>query len=198
MDKKFHIKSINVIGTWKRALNMARQTVGLKPIDKEPSSLWKRSILLAEHSPIREVVYDIFWDNIKQRISVHYVRHHEGIEKFVHTQRDDRNNDIVNSDDLPQGAFNDMAISVNAQAIINISKVRLCSKASADTRYVWQETLKALKEIDPILVEKCVPTCIYRGFCPEKECCGFVRTKKFISDLKKYRLEGTDINIYEE
>ena len=99
MQNNFKVIKINTIGTWKRALDMARMTVGKKPLDKEPSSEQKKQMLLAEHSPIRMVVYDVFWEGIKQRVTVHYVRHHEGIEKFVSTQRDDRNKNITCSDD---------------------------------------------------------------------------------------------------
>lgn len=187
MENNFKVIKINAIGTWKRALNMARMTVGKKPLNKEPSSEWKKQMLLAEHSPIRMVVYDVFWEGIKQRVTVHYVRHHEGIEKFVSTQRDDRNKNITCSDDLPQGSLNNMAFSANAQAFINISKVRLCAKASKDTRLAWVRTLDALKEIDPELVSKCVPTCIYRGFCPENDSCGYSKTEEFNNKLNKYR-----------
>lgn len=51
-----------------------------------------------------------------------------------------------------------------------------------------------LKEIDPILAEKCVPECLYRGFCPEYDyrpqynrCCGYVNTKEYEKRLKEYR-----------
>ena len=76
--------------TWKRALNAARRTIGKEPIDKEPSKSWEAKILLAEHSPIRLVEYEWTWKDLKQWVSVHFARHHEGCEKFVHTQREDR------------------------------------------------------------------------------------------------------------
>lgn len=186
-NNPFKIKSITRIGTWNRALNMARRTVGKEPIEKDPSDKWKAQMLLAEHSPIRMVEYDTVWENIKQRITVHYVRHHAGIEKFVHTQRDDRNDKIINSDDLPQGALNDMALALNAQAIINISKVRLCNLASTDTRKCWQEFLNELEKIDPVLVSKCKTSCIYRGFCPEDKSCGYDKTESFRDELVEYR-----------
>ena len=78
------------ISGWKRALNAARFTAGKKPLDKEPSDEWKRKILLAEHSPIRLVEYDWIWDEIQQWITTHLVRHHEGCEKFVGTEREMR------------------------------------------------------------------------------------------------------------
>ncbi len=173
--------------TWKRALNAARRTVGKKPLDKEPSDSWKAKMLLAEHSPIRLVEYDITFQDIKQWVTVHLVRHWLGFIPFVHSQRDDRRKLDVPRDELPQGALNDMDFSVNAQAMINISRKRLCNKASPDTRDAWQKVVKAVGEIDPIMAEKCVPNCVFRGFCPEMDSCGYVNTQAYQDALKKYR-----------
>lgn len=65
---------------------------------------------------------------------MHFVRHHEGCEKFIHSQREDRRNLGIPRDELPQGSFNDMDMVANAQALINISRKRLCSCASPETR----------------------------------------------------------------
>ena len=178
--------------TWKRALNAARRTVGKKPLDKEPSDSWKAKMLLAEHSPIRLVEYDITFQDIKQWVTVHLVRHWLGFIPFVHSQREDRRKLDVPRDELPQGALNDMDFSVNAQAMINISRKRLCNKASSDTRDAWQKVVKAVGEIDPIMAEKCVPNCVFRGFCPEMESCGYVNTQAYQDALKKYRNTNYD------
>ena len=79
---------------WKRVMNAARRTWGKKPLDKEPSDKFKRKILLAEHSPIRLLEYDFTIEGIRQWVTTHIVRHHEGCEKFVHTQRQDINDEI--------------------------------------------------------------------------------------------------------
>lgn len=176
------------VTSWKRALNAARRTIGKAFLDKEPSASWEAKILLAEHSPIRLVEYDWSWEEIKQWVTVHLVRHHEGCEKFVHSQRGDRRDLGIPRDELPQGALNDMDMTANAQAIINISRKRLCSCASTETREAWKQVLEAIKEVDPILVDKCVPECIYRGFCPEfMKSCGYSKTAKYQEDLEKYR-----------
>ena len=124
---------------WKRVVNAARRTVGLKPIDKEPSDLFKRKMLLSEHSPIRLLEYDFTWEDIRMWVTTHLVRHHEGCEKFVHTQRTDRNEalKLLERDNLPQGLLNDMDMTCNAQAFITISRVRLCNCASKETREAW-------------------------------------------------------------
>ena len=195
---------------WIRVVNAARRTWGKKPIDHDPSDKFKRKILLAEHSPIRLLEYDFTIEDIRQWVTVHLVRHHEGCEKFVHTQRQDINQEIEKitrkiidlceregltregwreRDYLMQGECNDMDMTCNAQAFINISRRRLCyGCASPETRQAWEIVIAALKEVDPILAEKCVPECVYRGFCPEAErCCGYVNTKAYQERLKEYR-----------
>lgn len=179
-----------------------------KPIDKEPSDSWKKQMLLAEHSPIRMLEYDITIENIRQFVTVHFARHHIGIEKFIHTQREDINTSIQeqvekvievlkkdnllnegwkNRDYMFQGSANDMDLSINAQAFINISRKRLCACASQETRQAWRIILEAVKEIDPILANACVAECVYRGFCPEsKRSCGYVNTKSFKKEREEY------------
>lgn len=191
------IAELTKVTSWKRVLNAARRTIGKEPLDKEPSNSWKAKILLAEHSPIRLLEYEWTWKNIQQWVTTHLVRHHEGCEKFVHSQRGDRRAILeeynVNSrDELPQGALNDMDMTANAQALINISRKRLCSCASRETREAWQQVKAKIAEQDPILASKMVPECLYRGFCPEWiNSCGYSRTEKFRKDLEEYR--NTDI-----
>ena len=173
---------------WIRVVNAARRTWGKKPINHEPSDKFKRKILLAEHSHIRLLEYDFTIENVRQWVTVHLTRHHEGCEKFVHSQRGDRRKLSVPRNELPQGELNDMDMTANAQAIINISRKRLCSCASKETREAWKQVIDEIRKIDPVLADKCVPECIYRGFCPEwMSSCGYSKTEKYKEDLKKYR-----------
>ncbi len=182
--------------SWKRVMNAARRTIGKKPIDKEPSNSWKAKILLAEHSPIRLLEYDFGWDKIRQWVTAHFVRHHEGCEKFVHSQRGDRRELPCDRDHIYQGAKNDMDMSVNAQALINISRKRLCSCASKETREAWKLVIKEISKEDPILASKCVRECIYRGFCPEwMNSCGYVKTESYKRDLAAYRRTKFDKDV---
>lgn len=182
------IVRLDQVTSWKRALNAARRTIGKAPLVKEPSKSWEAKMLLAEHSPIRLVEFDWTWKDIMQWVTTHLVRHHEGCEKFVHSQRGDRRVLPVPRNELPQGALNDMDMTANAQAIINISRKRLCSCASKETREAWKQVVEAIREVDPVLADKCVPECLYRGFCPEfMNPCGYSKTKKFEEDLQKYR-----------
>lgn len=173
--------------TWKRALNAARRTVGKEPLDKEPSKEWEAKMLLAEHSPIRLVEYDITVSGIRTWCINHLVRHWLGFIPFVHSQREDRRKLDCPRDELPQGSLNDMDFSANAQALINISRRRLCGCASKETREAWREVIDAVGKIDPVMADKCVPNCVYRGFCPELKSCGYANTEAFQNALKKYR-----------
>ena len=182
------IVRLDQVTSWRRALNAARRTIGKAPLAKEPSKSWEAKMLLAEHSPIRLVEFDWTWKDIMQWVTTHLVRHHEGCEKFVHSQRGDRRVLPVPRNELPQGTLNDMDMTANAQAIINISRKRLCSCASKETREAWKQVVDAIREVDPVLADKCVPECLYRGFCPEfMNSCGYSKTKKFEEDLQKYR-----------
>ena len=182
------IVRLDQVTSWRRALNAARRTIGKAPLAKEPSKSWEAKMLLAEHSPIRLVEFDWTWKDIMQWVTTHLVRHHEGCEKFVHSQRGDRRVLPVPRNELPQGALNDMDMTANAQAIINISRKRLCSCASKETREAWKQVVEAIRKVDPVLADKCVPECLYRGFCPEfMNPCGYSKTKKFEEDLQRYR-----------
>ena len=182
------ITRMEQVTSWNRALNAARRTIGKEPLPKEPSDSWKAKIILAEHSPIRLVEYDWTWEQIRQWVTAHLVRHHEGCEKFVHSQRADRRELPIERDKMPQGAVHDMDMTANVQALINISRKRLCNCASPETRKAWQQVKEEIRKIDPVLADKMVPECLYRGFCPEwMNSCGYSKTKKYQEDLEKYR-----------
>lgn len=195
--------SIKQITSWNRALNAARKTIGKEPLDKEPSDNWKAKMLLAEHSPIRLVEYDISFLEIKNWVLMHIVRHFLGCEKFVHTQREDRRKSDIPRDQIPQGVLNDMDMSVNAQSLINISRKRLCSCASPETRNTWKQVVSELRKIDPIMADKCVPECCYRNFCPEfMNSCGYNKTNEYKKQMARYKRvdyndDWTDINGFE-
>jgi thymidylate synthase ThyX len=172
------------ITTWQRALNAARATVGKKPIDKEPSDEWKDKMLMAEHSPIRLVEYDIYLEDIPSFVATHLVRHHIGCEKFVVTNREDRRN--VNPEEVNRLTPVDMMMTCNAQSLINISRKRLCNCAKKETRDVWKAVKEAIAEIDPIMARRMCRECVYRGFCPEMKSCGFVDTNKHIEEMIEY------------
>lgn len=172
--------------SWKRALNAARRTIGKEPIDKEPSDNWKAKILLAEHSPIKLVEYLIAYKNLRQWTGVHLLRHGFMLP-FIHSQREDRRKLNCSRDELPQGTPNDQDFVVNAQTLKNVSRKRLCTCASKETREAWQMVKDKIREFDPVVADKMVRNCVYCGFCPEMNCCGFVNTPAFQKELADYR-----------
>lgn len=179
------VKLTNIKGTWEEVVNRARTTVGKEELGKEPSDKFKRKILMAEHSPIRGLIYCFKITNIKSWVATHFVRHHVGVEKWVKTQRTDRTG--ISRDELPQGAEVEMEIEANAQALINISRKRLCNQASPETREVMQEIKKEVSKRDEFLANVMVKECIYRGFCPEINSCNYDKTEKFKKELEDYR-----------
>lgn len=179
------VKLTGIKGSWAEVINRARTTVGKEELGKEPSNTFKRKILRAEHSPIRSLIYCFKITNLKSWVATHFVRHHVGVEKWVRTQRSDRTG--VNRDELPQGAEVEMEIEANAQALINISRKRLCSQASAETREVMEAIKKEVEKKDPIMAEVMVKECVYRGYCPEMWSCGYDKTEKFKEEVEKYR-----------
>ena len=114
------------------------------------------------------------------------------MEHFITTQRTDRTG--INRNELEQGALVNHAIEANAQSLINISRKRLCSCASKETREAWQKVKDEVAKVEPELASCMVPECIYRGFCPEMFGCGFDKTAKYRNNLQNYRDIHTTIN----
>lgn len=166
---------------WKQVKDRAFRTIG-KKAKSLPGDRWKKKILLAEHSPIRSLTYEIVLKDIPNFVSVHLVRHKHGVEHFVQTQRDDRTG--VDRNERSQTDPVNHFMDVNAQALINISRKRLCRQSHRDTRVAWKD---ALKQVDPFICNVCVPECIYRGFCPEMKPCGYSDTDVYKDRLSLYR-----------
>lgn len=178
----------------KHALNAARNTVGKKFLDKEPADTWWRKILMARHTPIRVVKYLIRIEGVPEWVQTHLVRHNQGVEKFVSTQRVDRTKDKRKRSKIPQGEEKVVLLDINPEAIINISRRRCCKQASKETHYIWLRVLEVLKEVDPILHQHCVPECVFVGFCPEMMCCGFCKTDR-ATFLRRVYLQGYEDTI---
>lgn len=188
--------SVKEIVGWDVALDSALWTINKKEKHKIPSDKWMSQTCLAEHSMLREPRYIVEIKGIECWSSQHIARHdafaghtvRESREThFVGTSRTDRTG--IDRNKLPQDAPVSHRISLSAQDFITISKLRLCSCASKETREAWKMVVEKLREINPVLASKCVPTCIYRGFCPEFEGCGYDKTEKFKEALHKYRYE---------
>lgn len=181
------VELTEIKGDYEQVANRARTTVSKGELGKEPSDRFKRKILMAEHSPIRGLIYCFKITNLKSWVATHFVRHHVGVEKWVSTQREDRTTNETPRDELPQGAKVTMELEANAQALINMSRKRLCTQASPETREVMQKMRDKVSERDKFLADIMVKECVYRGFCPEMVSCNYDRTKKFEEEVENYR-----------
>lgn len=135
-----------------------------------PTSEWKEKLLKSEHSPIRTLWF-AFKLEIPYWVSVHFVRHKYGIEHFVSTQRDDKNNNEVSRTDKPQGEIVSHIIYVNAQELMFMARRRLCNQASFETRQVMKMIVKEVLKTNPEFKNVLVPMCKYQNGCPEFKPC---------------------------
>ena len=176
---------------WQDVKNAAMNTIGCDE-GKYPSPSWKRKMLLAEHSPIRLIELTVRLVDVPYFVVMHLVRHKIGIEHFVSTQRTDRTG--IDRTELPQGNLISYTFRANAQAIITISRKRLCGQADKATRATWRAVVNAIKAVEPELASVCVPECVYRGFCPEMKCCGLANSEVYEMQRQAY-LTGSMITL---
>ena len=170
---------IQRVTSWTDVLNAARFTQRKEPRSGEPSVTWKKKIIKAEHSPLRCLIFNIDLYDIPNYVSVHLVRHHVGCQPFVSTSRPDIDGKQIPRNKQRKTDPCNTRLFINAQEIINISKVRLCGKAEFVTKSIWREVIEELGKIEPELANACVPSCLYRGFCPEIKSCGLADSDLF-------------------
>ena len=162
------IKNFNV--NWLDIKNACRQTVSMGDSKLEPTSEWKRKLLIWRHSPLR--IGSVLWksEDVPFYVMGHIVRHNVGCTPFVSTSRDDRTG--IPRNERKQTDFVDMQMTANIEALINISERRLCTCADPTTRKYWEAVLEAIKEYDEDIYFACVPQCVRCGGCvePFSEC----------------------------
>ena len=189
---------------WQEIKDTTMTTIG-KTTGKYPEKDWKIKLLISEHSPIRKLKISWKWESIKSWVSVHFVRHKYGIEHWISTRRTDRTG--IDRNNLRQDEKVTHEFEANAQAIINISRKRMCFQASKETREAWAKFLDELEKKEPELRLCCVPEGIYRGGCPEFNNCGHCgaslekNSKEDYLNIKKryenYKNRTGDLNAYE-
>ena len=131
-----------------------------------------RKLYGAEHSPSRTQMFWVELDGIPSYVSTHLVRHKIGVEHFVSTNRLDRGASFVANRNTPVNH----AMLLNAQALINMARKRLCTNAEEITRKTMGYIKDAVKKCDPDLAEFMVVDCVYRGLCYEPKCCGLAES----------------------
>lgn len=81
-----------------------------------------------------------------------------------------------------------LSLCINAQSLIDMAKLRLCSGCAArETVIVFNAIKNEISKIDPDLSSMMVRKCVYRnGLCGEQRCCGFNHTPAFEAELQDY------------
>ena len=179
-------KILKIKGDWEEIVNDCRATVKKPPLGKEPSTKFKKDILIAEHSPIRDMEVKFKWEDIKYWVAMHWKTHRW--ESRVNSQRNDRQS-AYDREKAPQDAPVDFIGEANIQHTIDTWRKRLCRQASPETREYAEDFKRALHDVEPEWADVLVPNCIYRCGCPEPTSCGWY--EKMIE--KNNKLGSTNI-----
>ncbi len=160
---KTKILEFNV--NWNSVKRACMRTVGKESGKKEPSSEWKRKLLICQHSPIRKGVITWRWDEIPFFSMGHFVRHHVGCTPYVSTSRSDRTN--IPREERKQTDSVSMEMDANIQSLIDMASRRLCYQADKTTREYMEDLIDAVSEYDEDIAWSLVPQCVARGGCCE-------------------------------
>ena len=181
---------------WILVKKAAFATIG-KDAESEPTIEWKRRILQAVHSPIRELRYAVMMDDIPSWVSVHLVRHIHA-QPYISTQRNDRcdREDGYDRRKAPQDTPVKMIWSFNAEELMTICHKRLCFQASKETRMVILDICKEVLKLCPEFqgIDVLVPLCVYRGgVCTDFTKCEYYKKTGhgYISPKLHVQLEPT-------
>lgn len=178
--------NITKLTTWTDVLNCARFTQRKEFTNNEPSEKFKKQIVRAEHSPLRALMFYIDFYDIPYYVAMHFRTHKLVHLPLVSTSRPDIDGNMKPREEQMKTDLVNMRLMLDAQEIIAISKVRLCSKAETMTKATWRYAISELRKIEPLLADACVPSCIYRGICPEIKPCGFYKTEAYKKQYYDY------------
>lgn len=155
---------------WHLVEMIARTTANLPAKAMLPTESWKKRILKARHSPIRELRFVFMLKDIPYWVSVHLCRHVHA-QPYVASQRNDRQSNYDRRK-APQDTPVTMIWSMNAESLCEVANKRLCYKASAETREVVTEMCRKVCEVCPEFAEELVPMCVRNGgVCYEMKPC---------------------------
>lgn len=186
MKSKFNA----ILADWTRVKNHCRTTDNKNFTEKEPTSKFRKQLLISEHSPIRLLEFDWSWLHIPYWVSTEWSRHK--FEKFISTQRDDRLIDDIPRGQKPQEAPVNFDGYANMQNLIDAWRKRLCYKATNEARELAEDFKATLHETNPEESNVLVPNCIYRMGCPEFQTCGYFH--KFLKWAKENHPDA-DLNM---
>jgi hypothetical protein len=177
---------IKIKGDWEEVVNDCRATVAKGELGREPSREFKRSILISEHDPIRDIEVKFRWASIPYWVAMHWKTHIW--RSRTNTQRNDRQENY-DRNKAPQDSPVDLIGDPNVQHLIDTWRKRLCYMASKETQYLAEDLKWTLRDTEPEISDVLVPNCIYRCGCPEHKGCGWYQAV-----VRKYPdLASTDI-----
>lgn len=177
---------LKIKGDWEEVVNDCRATVAKGELGREPSTAFKRSILISEHDPIRDIEIKFRWRNIPYWVAMHWKTHIW--RSRTNTQRNDRQGNYDRRK-APQDAPVDFIGDANAQHQIDTWRKRLCRMAAPETREYAEDYKRELRPVEAEISDVLVPNCIYRCGCPEANGCGW-----YDGMVKKFpELASTDI-----
>ena len=154
---------------WMEVKRRALVTIGKAPVNP-PDEDWKMRMLRARHSPIRYLEFS-FLIECPYWVSVHLTRHHVGVQPYVKSQRNDRQ-DQYDRNKAPQDAPVTMILDINAEALITLANKRLCMQASHETRELVALMCAHVLQHCPEFTNELLPMCVRNGgICYEMEPC---------------------------
>lgn len=156
---------------WDKVKDIALKTMNKKMVN--PSDMaWRRMMIRSCHSPLRDLKFKFVLKNVPYWVHVELVRHHEGVQPYVGTQRNDRQ-DKYDRRFAPQAKPVQMVWTMNGEALIILARKRLCGKATDEAQRVIQKIVDAVYEKCPEYIGFLVPNCCWQGgICHEPQCCG--------------------------
>ena len=155
---------------WIEVKRRALVTMGLE-LKNPPDAYWRRQILNARHIPIRRLRFS-FDIECPSWVAVHLCRHHVGIQPYVQSQRNDRQ-DKYDRNKAPQDSPVRMILDVNGEAMLTLANKRLCNLVAKETRELVEMMCSEVTWHCPEFLTYLVPMCEYNGWvCHEMYPCG--------------------------
>lgn len=177
---------LKIKGDWIEVVDDCRATVAKPELGREPSTKFKRELVISEHDPIRDIEIRFRWRNIPYWIAMHFKTHIWRCR--TNTQRNDRQKSY-DRNKAPQDAPVDLIGNMNAQHGIDTARKRLCRMASPETREYMEDLKRSVRPVEPEISDSWVPNCVYRCGCPESNGCGW-----YAAMVAKYpKLSSTNI-----
>jgi len=145
---------------WKFVKDCTLVTIGKTSVNP-PDLQWKRAILKARHSPIRELRFAFLLVDIPYWVSTHLVRHIHA-QPYVKSQRNDRQKQYDRNKASQDTPVN-MMWTMGAEELMIIANKRLCNLAAEGTREVVKRMCQLVEEKCPEFVDLLVPMCVWQG-----------------------------------